>query len=936
MFRFAIFAAMASSIALAAPQAPLNNGAVVAGFTERGMASLRDNATGALYNFQREDFSLSLGGHTYRSAELPAPASTRDANRVTFTWEAGPYRIAVIYEAQPGWRFLSKQIVVLSGPAGHFRLDSFTPFQTTLQEPPRDMYVYMRAREDTGTKGYGGFLRFNGKRGLIAMAQNPYVVIARDGLNLDVSFQPDMDWDLAWGPFAADRGILAPVTLTGRIQPERMLPEWVTGGNASAPGLDEGEVAAFTDVVRAFLLYKPQKPLNIMVGWCVNDYQIDVATPQGQAEYKRILDMAAELGANHVLYAPNNSALARREDNTDDWGWEYVLWLGLGQKIRANQWNPATGVIPASVQEMLDAARDRNLKLVGYMYPVMGFAQNPEWLEPPRGTRSNVGLRSLQDWMIGALEGFMHHTGISGFSFDHVYLGYPKSSKYAQWWGWKRIMETLRRDMPDAVIDGRQAYQLYGPWTWLAGSYPHPTGTDEQPESFLSFPDLKLDRVSADRERYTAYRYRNYEFTPSEIVPGFITHQTSRSNDTGRMPEENVKGVRRLLPFHQRDWDYLGWRYSLLSSIAVAGWNNVIDMIPARDEQEFRNFSSADKHWFRHWIDWTNDNKEYLRHTRTILGQPALGKIDGTSAILGDRGYIFLFNPNGRLTDASIALDESVGLAGRGPFVVREVYPLEGRVLGKPGAGFWQAGDKLPVALDGGSALVLQIEPATGSSGPVLFNSPGAAALTGGDLRLTGVRGEKGTSADLLIAVAPGSRVTSVSVNGKSAMFTRSSTGLVAAKVNFAGAPFRHYQQVGEYDPEFRGGRFSGKFQIPTRVFDQLAAREKAWPIEWTSEDYRSTWLAPHRLLLFVQLAEPDDQWNAYLRIDGRSVPLQKAYASVRVNRRNFVGFYADVSLLAADRSHNLELELPASLKKGQFQGVFFENVETEYTADIR
>ena len=82
------------------------------------------------------------------------------------------------------------------------------------------------------------------------------------------------------------------------------------------------------------------------------------------------------------------------------------------------------------------------------------------------------------------------------------------------------------RDIPDIVIDGRQAYQNYGPWSWLAGSYPHPTSTDEQPESFISFPDLKLDRVSADRERYTAYRYRNYEFAPSEIVPGFITHQT--------------------------------------------------------------------------------------------------------------------------------------------------------------------------------------------------------------------------------------------------------------------------------------------------------------------------------------------------------------------------------------------------------------------------
>ncbi len=119
---------------------------------------------------------------------------------------------------------------------------------------------------------------------------------------------------------------------------------------------------------------------------------------------------------------------------------------------------------------------------------------------------------------------------------------------------------------------------------------------------------------------------------------------------------------------------------------------------------------------------------------------------------------------------------------------------------------------------------------------------------------------------------------------------------------------------------------------MPQRVFDQLAARRKAWPIPWTEEDLRSTWLAPERLLLYVQFAEPDDRWSATLKIDGQPVELKKAYASVRVNRRNFVGFYADVSTLAPDVEHKWELETPSGLKPGQFQGVFFENVETEYT----
>jgi hypothetical protein len=92
--------------------------------------------------------------------------------------------------------------------------------------------------------------------------------------------------------------------------------------------------------------------------------------------------------------------------------------------------------------------------------------------------------------------------------------------------------------------------------------------------------------------------------------------------------------------------------------------------------------------------------------------------------------------------------------------------------------------------------------------------------------------------------------------------------------------------------------------------------------------------LAPERLLLFVQIAEPDPSWEASLAIDGRRIELRKAYSAVRTAPRTFVGFYADVSLLESGREHSLELKLPR-LRPGQLQGVFFENVETEYTEKI-
>lgn len=165
---------------------------------------------------------------------------------------------------------------------------------------------------------------------------------------------------------------------------------------------------------------------------------------------------------------------------------------------------------------------------------------------------------------------------------------------YAQWRGWCRVLKRLREAIPSIVIDGRQTYQNYGPWSWLAGSYPHPTGTDEQPESFVPYLDLHFDRVFADRMRFVNYWYRNFEFAPEEIIPGYMTHQTDRyinvtQNGSGVVSKPKII----YTPYRQRDWDYLGYKYSVISSIATGGWNNVMDMIPGRDPQEFKLFPKA-------------------------------------------------------------------------------------------------------------------------------------------------------------------------------------------------------------------------------------------------------------------------------------------------------------------------------------------------------
>jgi hypothetical protein len=166
--------------------------------------------------------------------------------------------------------------------------------------------------------------------------------------------------------------------------------------------------------------------------------------------------------------------------------------------------------------------------------------------------------------------------------------------------------------------------------------------------------------------------------------------------------------------------------------------------------------------------------------------------------------------------------------------------------------------------------------------------------------------------------------------------FTRTNDA-IETTISFAGQAFSRGAGVFPYDAAFTGGTLSGSVVIPKRVFSQLAARKAAWPIPYTADDLLAPWLGSDRLLLFVQLAEPDDAMDVALTIDGKPVKLTRAYNSIYGHspKRTFLGFYADVSTLAPDVEHRVTLRLP-QLPAGRFQGLFFENVEPDRTAVIR
>lgn len=104
--------------------------------------------------------------------------------------------------------------------------------------------------------------------------------------------------------------------------------------------------------------------------------------------YKRIIDRAAAMGLTSLLFAPRNSDVSCAANNTDAWGWEQLLWFGMGQRLRLGEWAPGDA-LPASLSEMLGHFRARGVKPVAYVYPILAFlagtgpnGTSPDWIVP--------------------------------------------------------------------------------------------------------------------------------------------------------------------------------------------------------------------------------------------------------------------------------------------------------------------------------------------------------------------------------------------------------------------------------------------------------------------------------------------------------------------------------------------------------------------------
>lgn len=899
---------------------------------------------------QHDSWSLEVNGRTIGWPDLGCVVGkARAASSAAFVnYTCGSLTVQIIYHLPVEQLFIEKQIRILVESAT-LEFNRATSFQgllvRLLDEPSASWHIHENPFR--GGLHIAAFLRGpKSQHGAFLSVANPWANLTTSPQALTASYIGHARHRSSLqGPwFRTEPTVLGLTNLS----------------KYSSQGLNVGERMAFMRCVESYHLDKSSREtasVKVNVAWDENDYQIDVGTSEGRNEYKRIIDRNSQLGVTHIVYGPGNSLHASRFNTTDGWGWEFVLWFSMGEQLREGKWDPRADQVPLDILDMVAYAESRGVKLLAYAYPCLAFAKVKDFFVEGDFNILSLAEPEVQSYLIGIMSAFLEKTGAGGFAWDHNIFAGDVSLQYAQWRAWMHILKTVRGKFKDIVMDHRYDSHAWGPWYHLAGSYVEPIAGDENPETYgVRMTSLHTDHVAANNMRHVNYVYSTRQLIPPSRIPGFAFHQTERTDDDGTSYCFGGEG-RCVNNSNTRDFDFLGYKYSLLSSIGTAGLNNVITMIPARDMAEFAMLPVEDLTFIKKWLVWTDEHLVQLANTQWIptLPGPSIGHVDGTHSMSEDEGFIFLFNPNMREMSVRLSIDESVGLRNSSmDFVweVHELYPLEGHVA------TWQYGEQPLVVVEGSNAKVLQLKQFNGGKPTIRLlnaNMKASVSMTNDTIRVTEVFAASGGKMIMALHLQcdPPTQALTLIASGKDCgkIYGTRKGDTIFVSLQFAGDVVAQTMPISDVfpDPLFVGGWFNTTFMVSAGISAQLSRRQMRYPIPWIHDastcsasehcvlDSNATWLIPSRLLLVPFLTQPSDSMEIRLVIDGLEVELRKSYNSRgRQMSKCFLGFYWDASSLLAQpgKRHTVDLWVPP-IPAGSFSGLFWENIETEYTSSV-
>ena len=177
--------------------------------------------------------------------------------------------------------------------------------------------------------------------------------------------------------------------------------------------------------------------------------------------------------------------------------------------------------------------------------------------------------------------------------------------------------------------------------------------------------------------------------------------------------------------------DIRNFEYGALSTLAVTpnlGLGEIrpwLDRLPDSDLRKVTDF-------YKRWTSLVRDNYQLWTKTYRAGENPGMGAVEIYSHAAGDRGFIFLVNPNYWDRKVEIPLDQTLGFTSDGRCEIAEIYPSEHLCLTTMGP--WpEFGARVPVNVPAQKVVVLEVTPAPDKIDfPRVYGLPGKVETSAG------------------------------------------------------------------------------------------------------------------------------------------------------------------------------------------------------------
>lgn len=309
-------------------------------------------------------------------------------------------------------------------------------------------------------------------------------------------------------------------------------------------------------------------------------------------------------------------------------------------------------------------------------------ADKPEWkIEPGSGYNCHANP-AYEDWFYRLISNTIDTLGLSRFSWDYNWMrerpvvcndirhGHePGNVEFSQYKSVTSTVQRLRKRYPNIQMCAFWGLKEGNPWS-LKGISSQENFYENHSAAYNP-PDLS----SADDLRFQHWYNHNYRFLP--------TYTDMAQINFGKEKKGNL--------------------YSILSCLSASTHASVCDWVQFDTQEEADRIFGP----LRYWKKWASEHYAYLRDRVDLFGQPCRkGGIDGTAHILGDRGFLFLFNPTSGAHWGSVPLNELIGLEKGTRFSLDEISARQPKRMG-----VLSRGDEFQFAIQPNSAMLVEIRP---------------------------------------------------------------------------------------------------------------------------------------------------------------------------------------------------------------------------------